>query len=196
MEGMTLIQKLSSVVPCDVVFVPTNRGVSPLQREDSVMELVTCEYSDCGFRGVPLASLPAVLQNGVDVYPTTSVIFVAELDKALEYGNVILALRWDSLRPTFKHITVENPQEVETARAGFPTVIELDDHSLWCTRLEQNDPRIATDYEIAYARWIPGNAWDALKAVVLVGGPEDRLVLEGLLSQGHGNFNKSASRQG
>jgi hypothetical protein len=126
-----------------------------------------------------------VLQSGVDVVPTNSVIFVDHLEKALEYGGfpkVLLALKWDSLRPTFKQVTVgSSKEEIETVRSNFPTVIELDDHSLWCTRLQQDDRRIATDYEIAYARWIPGNPWDALRAIVLLGRPEDRALLECLL---------------
>lgn len=133
-------------------------------------------------------SLPAVLQRGIDVSPTNAVIFVDHLEKALEYGGwpkVLMALKWDSIKRTFKQMPIGSSQdEVEAVRREFPTVLELNDRSLWCTRLPEDHPRIATDYEIAYARWIPGNPWDALRAIVLLGGPEDRPDFERLLAGG------------
>lgn len=50
--------------------------------------------------------------------------------------------------------------------ADYPTRIEdLTGERLWLTWFPETDPRAATPYEADYARWIPGNPFDALLVV-------------------------------
>src|ERR1700735_673352 len=183
---MTPRHELLSRTPCDIRFVNTTPDAVSPPVNNSFWNSLTIDYFDCGFRGVSIDSLPAVLQRGIDVSPTNAVMYVDHLEKALGYGGwpkVLLALKWDSIKRTFKEMPVgSSKEEIQIVRKDFPTAIELNDRSIWCTRLAEDDPRIATDYEIAYARWIPGNPWDALRAIVLVGGSKDRSAFEILLN--------------
>ena len=45
----------------------------------------------------------------------------------------------------------------------------VDGTKIWLSRLPENDRRRTTAYETAYARWIPGDPWDALVALFAVG---------------------------
>ena len=38
-----------------------------------------------------------------------------------------------------------------------------------CTRQSFDDTRLGSEYEADYGRWIPGDAFEALRAVILVG---------------------------
>lgn len=63
---------------------------------------------------------------------------------------------------------------LQKVRSEFPTIIaSVDGRTLWCTRLSEDDPRVASPYEAAYAWWIPGDPWSALKAVFILVRPED-----------------------
>ena len=42
-----------------------------------------------------------------------------------------------------------------------------DGAKFWLSRLSEDDPRRTTDYEIAYAKWIPNSPWDSLKILIL-----------------------------
>jgi hypothetical protein len=133
---------------------------------------------ECEFRAVAIDRLGAVLQDGIDVYPTTNVIYAEFSSKALEYGGwpkVLLALRRDSLHRTFREVPADiSEEDLEEVRREFPTIIKsVDGSKLWCTRLSEDDPRIASSYEVAYAWWIPGDAWSALKSVFILVRPED-----------------------
>jgi len=46
---------------------------------------------------------------------------------------------------------------------------------LWLSRLKPDDPRLTTQVEVEHARWIQGNAWEALLAVIVVGRDQDDL---------------------
>src|SRR5258708_5455071 len=140
--------ELMASTPCDIFFVSCPSDFVLKLPKDPSCESFALNYPDCGFRGVSIDSLPAVLQQGIDVVPTNDVIFVDDLDKALEYGGwpkVLLALRWSSLKCTFKHLPADSSKEkVEKVRHEFPNMVKLDDRSLWCTRLKEDDQRIAT----------------------------------------------------
>jgi len=122
------------------------------------------------FRDVSCDRLPAILATGIDVGPTTAPIFVSDFDKAGEYGGwpkVIMALDGERLDRTYREIPPDTGAE-EGARLmlDYPNrTPSLSGECIWLTRLPATDPRAATAYEIEYARWIPGNPFDALQAV-------------------------------
>jgi len=66
--------------------------------------------------------------------------------------------------------------DLESIRREYPTLLHLDDGSLWFSRLPEGDNRIATDYESAYGWYVPGDPKEALSAVILCCRPEDRGV--------------------
>jgi hypothetical protein len=153
------------------LFMNTNEALDLLIRIDSAL-------LPCAFRGVSINRLKSILPDGIDVEPTDSVIFTNDLDKAWEYGGwpkLVLALDTSRLQRTFKQVPSDiSPSELERIRQHYPTVVKsLDGTQLWLTRLEESDPRIASPYEIAHARWIEGNPFDALRAILLCVRPED-----------------------
>jgi hypothetical protein len=61
----------------------------------------------CVFRGVAHQRLPFVLQNGIDVESADAPIWVADFDKAWEYGGwpkVMLALESSRLQRTYREV--------------------------------------------------------------------------------------------
>jgi hypothetical protein len=58
----------------------------------------------------------------------------------------------------------------------------MDGEKLYLSRLAENDPRLNTDYERAYARWIEGDPFEALRAVFLFVRPEDKSLLVEILN--------------
>jgi hypothetical protein len=179
-----------SRTPCDVFLIRCPSDLdSPSRGQDAraVLTKLLIDYCECDFRGVELDRLDTVLKHGIDVHPPTGVIFVGSPEKAIEYGawpKVLLVLNRESLERTFREISADSSEEeTQTVRREFPNVItSLDGTKLWCTRLDRDDPRTATDYEIAYARWIPGDPWAALMAVFVLFRPEDQSRFEKFLA--------------
>jgi hypothetical protein len=166
--------------PCSVFLIDHPSGpVRPSDKEaEAISSNLLIDYPDCAFRGVSFERLRTILERGIDVNPTDSVIFADSPCKAFEYGEwpkVLLALRRECLKQTFKEVSADaSREELEKVRRDYPTILRSRDGSkFWCTRLNEDDHRIATDYEFGYARWIPGDPWDALKAVFVVCRPED-----------------------
>ena len=140
----------------------------------------------CAFRGVDVSRLPTVLRTGIDVEPSDSVIFVDGFEKAWEYGGmpkVILALDWECLQGTWHEMpSTASAAEVNSVKALFRTQLLSDDKKrFWFSRLNQDDPRIASEYETAYARWIPGNPLEAIRAILIFGKTEHEPGLLSLL---------------
>jgi hypothetical protein len=140
---------------------------------------ISVDLLHCWFRGLSLARLAVVLQAGIDVEPPDSVIYVTQdLGKAWEYGGLpklIVALDRDHLDRSYRELgTDSTEEEIAAVRARFPAVLRSEDGSKhWCSRLSQNDPRIASPYEVGYARWIPGDARAALRAALIFARPSD-----------------------
>jgi hypothetical protein len=139
------------------------------------------------YRGVGLDRLATVLTTGIDVEPSDSVIFADFIDKAWEYGGfpkVILALDPGRLERTFREIPADTPQdELDAVRERFPNVLtSADGETLWCSRMSIEDPRIASPYEWAYAWWIPGDPFEALRAVLLFASEDDTAQILSALS--------------
>ncbi len=141
---------------------------------DPVMNLT--DLICCGFRGVSWDRLAVVLSTGIDVEPPDATIYVDGFDKALEYGGwpkVIVALRNHCLDSTFREIAATTPEEqlVDLQRVFGTKLQSADGSKLWLSRLSADDSRVTTDYEVAYARWIPQDALEALAAVFVLVHP-------------------------
>jgi len=129
-----------------------------------------------GCRGVSADRLTYVLRHGIDVDPTDAPIWVSGIDKAVEYGGwpkLILVLDATRLDRTFRELaTSGDATERALLRRTFPTECASEDGShIWLSRLAPTDTRLATGYEIAYGRWIPGDAREALLAILVVQHP-------------------------
>lgn len=175
---------LVSRTPCNIFLVEWPSACDSELRRSFQFKLPR-EYWMCLFRGVSLDRLDTVLQQGIDVHPTNGVIWVDNLEKALEYGEwpkVVLALDTDCLKNTFREIPANSSeQEIMAVCLDFPTVVKsVDGSKLWCTRLPEDSPQIASDYEVAYARWIRGNPCDALKGVFIFHRPDDLAAIQAL----------------
>jgi hypothetical protein len=109
------------------------------------------------------------------------VIYVNFLGKALEYGGeekLILCYDEARLDTTFREVPTSTPAE-KLARLleRFPTRLTSDDGQMfWYSRLPDTDKRIATPYEVAYARWIPEDPWAALRCLLVLGSAGVDLV--------------------
>lgn len=134
----------------------------------------SCAMFISGCRGVEAHRLPTIMSNGCDVEPTTAPFFANELWKALEYGcegdQVIQVFKHGSLKRSWREVSSSmDPAELEELKKTYPTVIEsVDGSRLWLTRFPVEDRRAATDYERAHGHWIPGEASEALEAIIFI----------------------------
>ena len=140
---------------------------------DAASDMCGTQFCQYLFRGVAGAKLKNILTHGIDVTPTDSVIFCNTFEKAFEYGDFpkgIIALDPNCLDRTFRETEFNIPdEEVAALRKTFPTMlISEDGKKRWFSRLPEDDRRIALDYETVYAKWIPGDPKEALKAVFLI----------------------------
>lgn len=135
------------------------------------------------FRGVNIDRLPTVLAQGIDVTPTDAVIYAAEFDKAWEYADfpkVILALDPLKLDRSFREVpSTCKDDSLSRLQKIFPTeLVSTDGKSLWLSKLSRDDPRVGTNYEMAYAYWIPGNPFEALRAVLIFADSVESFAIE------------------
>lgn len=152
----------------------------------------------CAFRGVSIERLAIVLRTGIDVDPPDAALYVSSLDKAWEYGGfpkVVLALDHMSLDRTFRVLpSASSPDERQAVQKTFPTVLEsVDGDTLWFSRLAPDDPGITTPYGVEYARWIPGEPFEALCAVLLFASERDIDALSNALIEAIGSSGLEAS---
>lgn len=127
-----------------------------------------------GCRAVELDRLPYLLEHGVDVQPTDAVIWVSYLSKALEYGGDLKAVMvFDAkhLQCTFQEVASStSPCEVNAIARVYQTRLSSEDGTmLWFSRLPSADRRVASPYEVAHGRWIPGDPWLALRIILVIG---------------------------
>jgi len=135
----------------------------------------------CWCRCASLDRLPLILETGCDVQPADSV-FWAEMDtqKAIEYGGdekVMMCFDRKALDSSWREVPADtDPAELERLAAKFPTKrVSEDSSSLWFSRLPASDPRVASPYEVAYGYWIPGDPFQALKVLIVIGSDVPRL---------------------
>ena len=180
-EWMKLMDdlKLSKirVIPFPVWLISSSSikdSLSPPFDEFQLLEALdpSMELFGCAFRAVNIDRLEFVLDNGIDVEPTNSVIFADHFEKAWEYGGVpkiILAIDYQKIKKTYLEIDADTHQkEIESLNLTYPTTIRSDDNSkLWLSKLKEDDPKVASAYERDYAYWIPGDSTEAVKAVFI-----------------------------
>jgi hypothetical protein len=132
------------------------------------------------YRGVQLARLSQITSRGCDVIPSTAPIHASPYaGKAMEYGEVVMAFDSAKLDKTFRKVPKsENPEILNRLKQEFPTVIEMDDDSIWFTKLPPNDERAGTIYVSYYTFFIPGDAREALRFLFLIGRDRDALRTE------------------
>lgn len=156
---------------------------SPPERFTNLADL-DLELLRCDFRGVSIDRLDAVLTSGIDVQPTNSVLFASTFNKAWEYGGfpkVLMALDTSGMSRTWTKRSSEeiSQPELDELSERYPTVVERNDgKDLWFSRLPEDDPRVATQYETAHAWWIPGDPFDVLRAIFIFGSESELSELE------------------
>ena len=126
------------------------------------------------YRAAGVDCLERVTTQGVDVIPTDAPLFCETLQKAMDYGNwpkVVMAFEPSGLEKTFREMSSDvTEDELKLIMETYPNKeVSVDGKSIWLSRLSMNDKRRATAYEIDYAWWIPGNPWDTLKFVLMIG---------------------------
>jgi hypothetical protein len=161
-------------------------------------ESVTAREVGVVYRCVSPTHLPIVLRQGCDVKPTDAVLFVDfSTDKALEYGDrdtkVMLLFDAARMRPSHREVPSDlDPRELADLEKDHPTrLVSEDGRWLWLSRLPEGDRRINTPYETQYARWIPGDPWQALVCIVLLGREQEALfdlARREIASCGSGNW--------
>lgn len=166
------------IIPSDEPWRPWGGGPESwdhhIQLAQVIDEALVWANLECflELRGTTLEALPQVLRTGADVHPADAVIWVADdPQKCLEYGQLLLVYQKMLLDRTFREIDAVTPKEdVEELRRTFPTVLTSQEGSrLWLSRLPESDRRVGMSYESDYARWIPGDARTALRAIVAIG---------------------------
>jgi hypothetical protein len=143
--------------------------------EETDSGLTWVDLAGAAFRGVAFGRLEQVLTTGIDVQPPDRPFYVSEFEKALEYGDwpkVMLALDYDSLdRPWRRVREGMSPEEVASIRKTFPNEVRDARGGLWLTNVRREGLESSFQYDIDYGRWIPGSAWDALRAVIVLTRP-------------------------
>jgi len=84
----------------------------------------------------------------------------------------------DQLRLTWKEVPTDiDTNHLTELQRDYPTVLHSEDGTyLWLSRLPSGDRRINTPYETEYARWIPGDPWQALIGLVVLGSHHEPLL--------------------
>lgn len=160
-------------------------SASPSKANESCyqqMKDIEEKYYGCLFRGVAIDRYEPIVRNYIDVEPTDAVIFADFLEKAIEYGDwpkLILILQSKSMSRSFRCVpATTSPAELERIRREYPTVVDLKDGTLWFSRLQQGDSRLASAYESAYGWYVSGDPRDALAALVICCRPEDLSIAQ------------------
>lgn len=152
---------------------------------DSPVSELTSVLASAGywplFRGVSIDRYPAIVNRGVDADPTDTAIFCTDdLFKALEYtmwppgqrAGAVMIFRGPLLLRSFKILPdTASVEETEAVRRDYPHFHD-DGTTRWWSRVQNS---AAFGYEEAYGYWIPGDPFDALAAVLLVGDIAEHL---------------------
>ena len=136
-----------------------------------LMNLNTDEF-DLLFRSVDKSRLPSVLNNGVDVLPTTDTIYcTAWPSKVLEYikfDSVIQIFDSSKLNPTWKILNKSTPkEEIQMLKLTYPFEFEINDE-IMLSRFNRNNNQRFSMSEISYCFWIPDNPQDALLGLLII----------------------------
>ncbi|MDR7252259.1 hypothetical protein J2X46_001235 [Nocardioides sp. BE266] len=159
--------------------------VTPDDRPDEVDDLtMSLMMANRGvtYRGVNLDRLPVILEHGVDVEPTDAIIYCGPLEKAYEYGRlpkVVMVYRTADERgdvivqPAVTTIhDITSPADAASRRRSHPHEMQRAEGSpiVLCRVAPESEAHYA--YYRAYGRFIPGDPWDALIAILVFGDAE------------------------
>lgn len=131
------------------------------------------------FRGVGIDRLSTILATGLDVHPTDSVIYCDAIQKAIEYGDVVMAFRHRDEDDNFvlsRAIVTINPEtsiaDAASRRLSHPHVLKDENGVVTLCRIEpEHQARI--NYLGAHGYFITGSPWDALVGLFLFGDAAD-----------------------
>jgi hypothetical protein len=145
------------------------------------------------YRGLALEHFQQVIETGIDVHPTNEAFFADGcVSKALEYGknqmfrhrirgSIVLALSRTKIERSFRMVP-ENTRHSEMLvlenRYGRPPISGVIPGHLWYSRFRPENESIRTfDFagspeERNWGYWIPGNALDAVRFILVFAGQE------------------------
>ena len=139
-------------------------------------EAVEDERGWACIRCVDPERLPVILRQGCDVEPPNAVMWVDKYpDKALEYGGdeskVMLVISGKLTEASYIEVGADmDAAELNSLKLTYPTTEpSRDGTKLWLSRLPENDRRVASPYESEHGRWIPGDPFEALLGVFVLG---------------------------
>lgn len=140
---------------------------------ESLMQVCASVPSDArgGFplyRGVGAAALRRILRHGVDVLPTNSPLWASTLEKALEYGRLVLVLDREHVRPSFTwRYATSSAEEIREAEAEFGIDYDEEpDGARYYSRWPKGHPNRQPAYEMEHGYYVPGDARAALMGVL------------------------------
>lgn len=179
------LEAMGGSIPVWLVTPPFDVSAGP--KALSVWDIDRDLAIGCIFRGVSVDRLSIILRTGIDVEPPNRHFFADHFEKAMEYGDwpkVILALDVKKVKRTFVEIPADTPQaEIASLRAIYPTLRTRNDgEALWLSRLPDQDPRVASPYEVAHGYWIPDDPRSALRGIVILASSKDEPALRALCS--------------
>ena len=127
------------------------------------------DHYPCLFRCVSFERLPVILATGCDVEPSDSVLHAADFGyKAPEYGGddkVMLLFDGWALDKCVQHVPRDiAPDELERLQRLYPYEEESHTEMRTLRRVPLNQ-----SLNNFYSMWIPGDPWEALLAVFVVG---------------------------
>lgn len=138
------------------------------------------------FRGTSLDRLPTILTTGVDVTPTDAIIYCAELEKAYEYGKgtrVIAAYRWGKPGPDGTKVRVmgraivhvfddTSPETRAEYEISHPYVLPTQPGAPQSRCRVEPETAARRGYLGPYGKYLTGDPFDALVAILIYGSPE------------------------
>lgn len=139
--------------------------------------------SPCLVRWVQFDRMPIILRNGIDVEPTSKVLWALNIigaDESLRVGGIekiLIVLNPQFLQRSWKEVPASTDQEeLETLRRDYPAVFTSEDgDNLWLSRVSTKEHGIHP-YEKQCGFWISGSPWEALRSIYVVGPSHDILA--------------------
>jgi len=164
----------------------------PLSLAESILG-DTIKWICSEFRAVSIERLPTVVRVGLDKEPTTMGIYADAFEKAWEYGEfpkLMLVLDGEQTEPSFREVRADLPaDELAVFQSLYRTMLRsMDGTQLWFSQFPADDPRVSSSYEIAHGRYVPGDPFDALRAVLIFVRPEDIGTLESRIATQSSEF--------
>lgn len=180
-EGMSWQALASS--PCPLFAIEWQGEWNDDDLRNALM-FITMQFAEAveGERGwtcircVSVDRLPVVLRQGCDVEPSNAVMWVDKFpDKALEYGGdeskVMLVISGERTEASCVEVAADmDAGALDSLKLTYPTIERsIDGTKLWLSRLPENDRRVASPYESEHGRWIPGDPFEALLGIFVLG---------------------------